>query len=601
MPRVHLGDWVANGVEWLRVHLGWLFDAVKTVVEHMYDGANAVLTAPEPLLLAGILGVLALWLRGPLPAVLAFAGLALIDSIEQWEPAMNSLALVLVSCLIIFALAVPIGIAAARSRAVSGAVRPVLDLMQTMPAMVYLIPGIFFFGVGPVPGMVATIVFAMPPAVRLTELGIRQVDAELVEAAEAFGTHPRRTLWRVQLPLALPTIMAGVNQVIMLALSMVVIAGMVGGGGLGSTVYDGISSVDVGLGFEGGVAVVILAIYLDRMTGALNQRVSPLGRRALAKADAALGGPRFLRWKPATPLAMVGVLVLALVAGGLNAFGRADEVPKVTADVGHGRPVSMGYIDWPEGVASTYLWKEILQQRGFTPEVKSLEVGALYNGQAQGSVDIQTNSWLPATHAPYWKKYRDQLEDYGAWYDRTSLEIAVPSYVKGVRTLDDLKGKGGLFKGKIYGIEPGAGETKLYEDQVQNVYGLKGEYRLVKSNTSAMLAQLDRAYAKKEPIAVSLWSPHWAYDKYRLTKLADPRKAFGSGDGIHTLGRKGFAAKEPRVARWLKDFKLTEAQLTALEGAIEDAGKGHQEDGVRTWLRKNPGIVDKLAPVGGTR
>ncbi len=515
---------------------------------------------------------------------------------------MNSLALVLVSCVIIFALAVPIGIAAARSRAVSGAVRPVLDLMQTMPAMVHLIPGIFFFGVGPVPGMVATIVFAMPPAVRLTELGIRQVDAELVEAAEAFGTHPRRTLWRGAAAAGAAHDHGGRQPGDH--------AGPVDGRHRGQgrrwrprlhRVRRHQRSVDVGLGFEGGVAVVILAIYLDRMTGALNQRMSPLGRRALAKDDAALGGPRFLRWKPATPVAMVGVLVLALVAGGLNVFGRADEGPKVTADVGHGRPVSMGYIDWPEGVASTYLWKEILQQRGFTPEVRSLEVGALYNGQAQGSVDIQTNSWLPATHAPYWRKYRDQLEDYGAWYDRTSLETAVPSYVKGVRTLDDLKGKGGLFKGKIYGIEPGAGETKLYEDQVQNVYGLKGEYRLVKCNTSAMLAQLDRAYAKKEPIAVTLWSPHWAYDKYRLTKLADPRKAFGSGDGIHTLGREGFAAKEPRVARWLKDFKLTEAQLTALEGAIEDAGKGHQEDGVRAWLKKNPGIADKLAPVAKTR
>ncbi|MFE7837698.1 ABC transporter permease/substrate binding protein [Streptomyces sp. NPDC057474] len=601
MPRIHIGDWVAHGVDWLRDNLGPLFDLIKVVVETMYDGANAVLTAPDPLLLAGLLAVLAFWLRGLLPAVLAFAGLALIDSIEQWEPAMNSLSLVLVSCVIIFAFAVPIGIWAARSRAVSGTIRPVLDLMQTMPAMVYLIPGIFFFGVGPVPGMVATIVFAMPPAVRLTELGIRQVDAELVEAAEAFGTHPRRTLWRVQLPLALPTIMAGVNQVIMLALSMVVIAGMVGGGGLGSTVYDGISSVDVGLGFEGGIAVVILAIYLDRMTGALNQRVSPLGRRALAKANTALGGFRFLHWKPATPVAMVGVLVLALVAGGLNVFAKSDDGNEVTANVGQGRPISMGYIDWPEGVASTYLWKEILQQRGFTPEVKSLEVGALYNGQAQGSVDVQTNSWLPATHASYWAKYKDRLEDYGSWYDKTSLEIAVPSYVKGVKSLDDLKGKGGLFKGKIYGIEPGAGETKLYEDKVQNVYGLKGDYELVKSNTSAMLAQLDRAYQKKEPIAVTLWSPHWAYDKYELTKLNDPEGAFGSGDGIHTIGRKGFAKKEPQVARWLKDFKLTDTQLTSLEGAIQDAGKGHREEGVKAWLKKHPGIVDKLAPVAKSR
>ncbi|WP_371530177.1 ABC transporter permease/substrate binding protein [Streptomyces sp. NBC_01283] len=597
MPRIHIGDWVASGVDWLRDNCEWLFDFIKMVVGNAYDGVNAVLTSPEPLLLIGIFAVLAFWLRGILAAVATFAGFALIDSIEQWEPAMNTLSLVLVSCVIIFVFALPIGIWAAKNRTVSGVIRPVLDFMQTMPAMVYLIPGIFFFGVGPVPGMVATIVFAMPPAVRLAELGIRQVDEELIEAAEAFGTHPRNTLWRVQLPLALPTIMAGVNQAIMLALSMVVVAGMVGGGGLGSTVYDGISSVDVALGFEGGIAVVILAMYLDRMTGALNQRVSPLGRRALAKANSALGGLKIMRWKPATPVAMVGVLVLALVAGGLNIFGGDDEGPAVSANVGQGRSVKMGYIDWPEGTASTYLWKNVLEQRGFKPEVQSLEVGALYNGQAQGSVDVQTNSWLPATHAPYWSKYKNQLEDYGSWYDPTSLEIAVPKYVKGVKTLDDLKGKSSQFKGKIYGIEPGAGETKLYEDKVQNEYGLKGKYELVKSNTSAMLAQLDRAYKKKEPIAVTLWSPHWAYDKYKLTKLKDPKGAFGSGDGIHTLGRKGFAEKEPQVAQWLKDFKLSEAQLTSLEGAIQDAGKGNQDQGVKDWMKKNPGIVDKMAPV----
>ncbi|NEE34248.1 ABC transporter permease subunit, partial [Streptomyces sp. SID7982] len=145
----------------------------------------------------------------------------------------------------------------------------VLDFMQTMPAMVYLIPGVIFFGVGVVPGIIATIIFALPPGVRMTELGIRQVDGELVEAAEAFGTTSRNTLLRVQLPLALPTIMAGINQVIMLGLSMVVIAGMVGGGGLGGSVYRAIGNVDVGLGFEAGISIVILAMYLDRMTGAL--------------------------------------------------------------------------------------------------------------------------------------------------------------------------------------------------------------------------------------------------------------------------------------------------------------------------------------------
>jgi ABC-type proline/glycine betaine transport system permease subunit len=144
--------------------------------------------------------------------------------------------------------------------------------MQTLPAFVYLLPAVIFFGIGLVPGVVATLIFAMPPAVRLTELGIRGVDSEIIEAAQAFGAEPNMVLFRVQIPLALPTIMAGVNQVIMLALSMVVIAGMVGAGGLGGVVFRGITQVRIGLGFEGGLAVVILAIFLDRMTESLGTR-----------------------------------------------------------------------------------------------------------------------------------------------------------------------------------------------------------------------------------------------------------------------------------------------------------------------------------------
>jgi ABC-type proline/glycine betaine transport system permease subunit len=169
---------------------------------------------------------------------------------------------------------IPLGIAAARNDVVSRVVRPVLDLMQTMPAFVYLIPAIFFFSIGVVPGVVATVIFALPPGVRLTELGIRGVDAEMVEAGEAFGTPPGRILTRIQIPLAMPSIMAGINQLIMLSLSMVVIAGMVGAGGLGNEVLEGIQRVDIAQGFEGGLAVVVLAIFLDRITVALGDRTA---------------------------------------------------------------------------------------------------------------------------------------------------------------------------------------------------------------------------------------------------------------------------------------------------------------------------------------
>ncbi|WP_269855010.1 ABC transporter permease/substrate binding protein [Streptomyces sp. RPT161] len=602
MPRLRLGHWVDSAVSFLRDHLAWLFDFVTAVVSHMYDGVNAVLSAPQPLLLAGIFAVLALWLRGLTAGVLAFAGFALIDSVQQWDPAMQTLSLVLVATVITVVLAVPLGVWAGRNSTVSTVLRPVLDVMQTMPAFVYLIPGIFFFGLGVVPGVIATIVFAMAPGVRMTELGIRQVDGELVEAAEAFGTTSRNVLLRVQLPLALPTIMAGINQVIMLALSMVVIAGMVGAGGLGASVFTAISQVNVGLGFEGGVAVVILAMYLDRMTGALGNQVSPLGRRALAKADA-LRGARIRSYRPNTAVAMAGVVVLALVAAGIGVFGGSGGGVQVAAgkNVGKGRTVNLGYIPWDEGIASTYLWKEALEQRGYTVNAKTYDVGALYTGMARGAVDFETDSWLPTTHAQYWKQYGRDLADLGSWYGPTSLEISVPSYVKNVKSLADLRGKASEFGGRIIGIEPGAGEMNLLRTKVLPAYGLDKEYQLTTGSTAGMLAQLERSYAKKEPVAVVLWSPHWAYSKYSLTKLQDPQGAFGTGDRIHTLAAKEFPKKDPAVAGWLRNFHMDEKDLTGLEAAIQDAGQGNEQQGVRDWLKQHPGFVDKMAPVGSTK
>ncbi|MEU9272076.1 ABC transporter permease/substrate binding protein [Streptomyces sp. NPDC048251] len=593
MPRLHLGDWVDSGVEWLVTHMSWLFDAIKTVVEGMYDGLDTVLTAPEPLLLAGILAVLAWWLRGLVAGVLAFAGFALIDSLALWDEAMSTLSLVLVATVIALAISLPLGIWAARSKAVSATLRPVLDLLQTMPSMVLLIPAILFFGMGVPAGVIATLIFALAPGVRMTELGIRQVDPELVEAAEAFGTTPRDTLLRVQLPLALPTIMAGVNQVIMLGLSMVVIAGMVGTGGLGGAVNEAIGQLDIGLGFEAGLGIVVLAIYLDRMTGALGTRISPLGRRAAAKARGTVW-----TYRPRPAVAVVGVVVLALVAGGMNVFGPTSGTAEASAsDIGKGKEVKIGYIPWDEGIASTYLWKELLEERGFDVTTTQYAAGPLYTGVATGQIDFQTDAWLPTTHNEYWKKYGEQLDDLGSWYGPTSLELAVPSYVKDVGSLADLKSHAAEFDGKITGIEPSAGMMGLLKDKVLGQYGLDGAYTVVDGSTPAMLAELKRAYAAKKPIVVTLWSPHWAYSDYDLKKLEDPRGAWGKGDGVHTVARKGFAADNPEVGKWLKNFRMTESQLTGLEARIQKAGKGKEQDAVRTWLKENPGLVEKWVPV----
>ncbi|WP_150241479.1 ABC transporter permease [Nocardiopsis quinghaiensis] len=248
---------VAGG--WLvLVLLGWLL-------------LPALVTSPRALVMILLLSLLAFSVAGWRMGLFGIIALTLVASVDQWTNAMDTLGLVLVASAIAVVIAIPIGVLAAYNDLVSKIAKPVLDLMQTLPAFVYLIPAIFFFSIGAVPGVVATIVFAMPPGVRLTELGIRQIDRELVEAGESFGAPSHKILTGIQLPLALPTIMAGVNQVIMLGLSMVVIAGMVGAGGLGSEVYEGITRNDGALGFEAGIAVVILAIFLDRLTVAVTR------------------------------------------------------------------------------------------------------------------------------------------------------------------------------------------------------------------------------------------------------------------------------------------------------------------------------------------
>ena len=277
VPRIPLGDWFQGVVDWLQGNIGPVFDFIDAAIQGAVTGLSTALIWPPAWLMVLVFTALAWWVRNWRLALFTVLGFGLILSLESFDRAMLTLSLVLVASVIAIVVAIPVGIAAARNGRVSSVVRPVLDFMQTMPAFVYLIPVIFFFNIGSVPGVVATVIFALPPGVRLTELGIRQVDKEVVEAGEAFGTSPRRILTGIQLPLAMPSIMAGINQVIMLALSMVVIAGMVGAEGLGTDVFTAVTRVQLGAGFEAGVAVVILAVYLDRITSALAAK-APVGR-----------------------------------------------------------------------------------------------------------------------------------------------------------------------------------------------------------------------------------------------------------------------------------------------------------------------------------
>ena len=263
IPIVHLVDLL---VQWATINLKPLFDLIVVVVNYMMNGLSYLLLAPNPWVFI-IISIPVVWfIAGRNTAIGTALGLLLIFDLNIWEPSMLTLAMIISATIVALVIGIPLGIWTARNNSVHKVVMPALDFMQTMPPFVYLIPAVFFFGIGQVPGLISTVIFAMPPAIRLTGLGIRQVPGELVEAAEAFGATPSQKLFKVQLPVAMPTIMAGVNQCIMLALSMVVIAAMIGGGGLGSEVLRGIQRLDVPTGFEGGLAIVVIAIILDRIT-----------------------------------------------------------------------------------------------------------------------------------------------------------------------------------------------------------------------------------------------------------------------------------------------------------------------------------------------
>jgi glycine betaine/proline transport system substrate-binding protein len=254
--------------------------------------------------------------------------------------------------------------------------------------------------------------------------------------------------------------------------------------------------------------------------------------------------------------------------------------------------VTIGWIPWDEDIAATYLWEHVLEEEGYDVELVQLDAGLVFQGMAQGDVDVFLDTWLPGTHAEYWEDYGDQLEDLGVWYDDAILAYAVPDYVD-VQSIPALAENAELFDGQIVGIEPGAGMMGIARDTVNPGYGLADSLELVESSTPAMIAELDSATAAEEPIVVTMWQPHWAYEAYNLRNLEDPDNLWGDAEQLHVTAREGFSEEFPELTEWFGNFQMDNDALFSLEVLIVESD-GDEAGAVDEWLEneENQQLVD---------
>ncbi|HGU5847859.1 TPA: ABC transporter permease/substrate binding protein [Streptococcus pyogenes] len=551
--------------EWLTKTFSGLFDIMQVVGSFLMDWMTKTLLFIHPLLFIVLVTAGMFFLakkKWPLPTF-TLLGLLFIYNQGLWKQLMNTFTLVLVASLISVLIGIPLGIWMAKNATVRQIVNPILDFMQTMPAFVYLIPAVAFFGIGMVPGVFASVIFALPPTVRFTNLAIRDIPTELIEASDAFGSTGKQKLFKVELPLAKNTIMAGVNQTMMLALSMVVTGSMIGAPGLGREVLSALQHADIGSGFVSGLALVILAIVLDRMTQLFNSK--PQEKAKAGKTNKWIG------------LAALAIFLIAALGRGIMtmASGMADK----------GETANIAYVQWDSEVASTHVIAEVLKNEGYHVTLTPLDNAVMWQTVANGNADFSTSAWLPVTHGQQYQKYKSKLDDLGPNLKGTKLGLAVPKYMTDVNSIEDLSKQADQ---KITGIEPGAGIMAAAKKTLKEYHNLSS-WELVAASTGAMTTSLDQAIKKKDPIVVTAWSPHWMFAKYDLKYLKDPKETFGSTENINTIARKGLKKDLPNVYKIIDKFHWTQKDM---EAVMLDINKGMSpEAAAKKWVEANKSKV----------
>lgn len=549
---------------WLLPNTGGFFEGISKGLGSFIDlVTNTLLYIPAELI--AIIFILIAWkASGKGLAIFMFAGLLYIGAVDLWEASIQTLAIVIVSTVISVLFGVPVGILAALNKTVDRIIRPILDFMQTLPSFVYLIPAILLFGLGSVPAVIATFIFATPPAVRMTSLGVKQVPKDVIEASKAFGSTRWQLLTKIQFPLAVPTIMAGVNQTMMLALSMAVIASMIGAPGLGTIVLTGISTVNVGLGLTGGLAIVVLAIILDRITQSLGKNYTKIREISLKK------------------LIIGSIVALVVIVSVTLVFGDKKDVEN------DGETITLGVTPWSSTIPPTEIARLIIEDMGYTVKEVKADAGNIFIGLSRGDIDVLMDSWLPA-HELHLEKYKDTIEDTAISYDNVATGITVPTYMEDINSVEDLKGKEDLFKGELFGIEDGASATGIINDMIAD-YGLG--LTQVNSSEGGMLAQVQRLMETEQPVAFFGWRPHTMFNKFDLKVLEDEKGHFEMAS-VHVITNNKLSEKASDVHQFLSNWSISIDDVEDMIAKIENEGADAKVL-AREWIDNNQDKVNEM-------
>lgn len=559
--KLPVAPFVESTTNWITKTFSGLFDFIQTIGNALMDWMTKTLLFINPLLFIVLITVAVFFLakkKWQLPTF-TFIGLLFIYNQGLWEQLINTFNLVLVASLISIIIGVPLGIWMAKSDKVKQVVNPILDFMQTMPAFVYLIPAVAFFGIGMVPGVFASVVFALPPTVRFTNLAIREIPLELIEASDSFGSTAKQKLFKVELPLAKNTIMAGINQTMMLALSMVVTGSMIGAPGLGREVLSALQHADIGTGFVSGLSLVILAIVLDRVSQFFNSK--PGEKQAKTS--------KVKKWVG------LGALVLFILA----ALGRIV-VNMTSGNEAKGQKVKIAYVQWDSEVASTNVIAEVLKSKGYDVELTPLDNAVMWQTVANGNADFTTSAWLPKTHGQYFNKYKNSLDDLGPHVENVKIGLVVPKYMN-VNSIEELSNQADK---QITGIEPGAGIMKSAKQSLKDYPNLSS-WKLLSASTGAMTTTLGKAIKNKDQVVITGWSPHWMFAKYDLKYLKDPKKSFDGEEHINTIARKNLKKDMPKVYKIIDKFKWTKEDM---ESIMLDMDKGMEPaKAAQKWIKNH--------------